>query len=111
YRRMAGAIVDPEERKKHLASARQAYEKLMQQFANHPLNAVAFFERARSIAEGGDFNGAINELARFQGDPFKQAPIAPLALLRLSSLLRSQNRVADAVNVLAICRSQHEAAM
>lgn len=111
YRRMAGAIVDPEERKKNLASARQAYEKLMQQFANHPLNAVAFFERARSLAEGGDFIGAGNELARFQGDPFKQAPIAPLALLRLSSLLRSQNRTADAVNVLAICRSQHEAAM
>jgi TolA-binding protein len=111
HRRMAEALADPEERKRTLAGARQAYERLMQQHANHPLNAVAVFERACSIAEGGDVGGAINELARFQGDPLKQAPIAPLALLRLSSLLRSQNRSADATNVLAMCRSQHEGAL
>lgn len=111
YRRMAEVLADPEERKRNLASARAAYERLMQQYGNHPLVAVAVFERACSIAEGGDLGGAVNELARFQGDPLKQAPIAPLALLRLSSLLRSQNRAADAVNVLAMCRSQHEGAM
>jgi len=111
YRRMAEPLADPETRKKSLASARQAYERLMQQYGNHALVTVAVFERACSIAEEGDIGGSVNELARFQGDPLKEAPIAPLALLRLSSLLRSQNRSADASNVLAMCRSQHEGAM
>ena len=111
YRRMAEVFADAEERKKYLASARQAYEKLMQQYDKSPLHAVAVFERACTIADQGDIGGAINEMVRFQGDPLKQAPLAPLALLRLSSLLRSQNRTADAVNVLALCRSQHEDAL
>ncbi len=111
YRRMAEAFVDPAERNKQLASARQTYEKLTAQYPASPLSAVAIYERACTMAEQADIGGSINELVRFQGDPLKQAPIAPMALLRMSSLLRSQNRTADAVNVLAMCRSQHEGAM
>jgi len=111
YRRMAEAIAEPVERNKQLASARQAYEKLTAQYPTSPLSAVAIFERACTMAEQADVGGSINELVRFQGDPLKQAPIAPMALLRMSSLLRSQNRAADAVNVLAMCRTQHEGPM
>src|SRR5262249_45405732 len=78
YRRMAEVFAEPAERNKHLASARQTYEKLMAQYANSPLNAVAIFERACTMAEQADVGGAINELVRFQGDPLKQAPIAPM---------------------------------
>jgi tetratricopeptide (TPR) repeat protein len=111
YRRMAEVFADPQERNKYLASARQTYEKVTQQYGNTPQNAVAFFERACTMAEQGDVGGAVNEMARFQGDPFKQSSIAPLALLRMSSLLRTQNRAADAVNVLVMCRQQHEGAL
>lgn len=110
HQRMAGLTADPQEKGKILQTARQTYEKLPQQFGSHALIPTAYFERAKCIAESGDVNGAINELNRFQGE-FKAAPIAPLALLRLSSLLRSQNKPADAEKVLAACRAAHEGAM
>src|SRR5262249_41923088 len=59
YRRMAEVSADPQERNKHLASARQSYEKVTQQYPNTPQNAVAFFERACTMAEQGDAGGAV----------------------------------------------------
>src|SRR5205823_2456567 len=92
-----------------LASARAAYEQLMQRFANHPSQPNAVFERARCLAQAGDVNGAINELRRFGSPPLKNAPIAPMADLRLATLLRGQNKAAEAVTVLAASRQAHEA--
>src|SRR5439155_10317206 len=36
-------------------------------------------------------------------------PIAPMALLHMATLLRGQNKPADAANILAAARQQHEA--
>lgn len=106
---IAGLMAEPQEQNKVLAAARQTYEKLIQQFATHALQPVAVFERAKCMARSGDVNGAVNELNRFQADPLKNAPVAPLALLRLSSLLRAQNKPAEAAVVLEKCRAQFEA--
>jgi tetratricopeptide (TPR) repeat protein len=107
----AGLTAEPTERQKQLAVARQTYERLMQQFANHPLMPMAVFERSKCMADQGDINGAMNELVRFQHDPLKNAPIAPQAWLRLSAYLRAQNKAVDAEKLLAQCRAQYEGAM
>ena len=111
YQRIASVMADPAERQKVLQQARGAYERLVQQFAKDPLMPVAAFGRATCQALLGDVGGAMNELNRFRGDPFRQSPIAPLALLRLGNLMRSQRQAAEAVKVLAQCREQFEAAL
>jgi len=108
HRRIADVVADPAERQKKLTLARGAYELLLQQFANHSAAPEAAFERAKCLADLGDIGGATNELRRFQGDPFRQSPVAPLALMHLSRLSRAQNRAPDAVNVMQQCRAQHE---
>jgi len=108
HQRAAALLVAPEERGKTLQLARQAYEKLIQQFGNHPRAPVAVFERARCMALLGDANGAMNELNRFQADPLKNAPIAPLALLRLAELQRSQGKATEAADLLTKARAAHE---
>ena len=109
HQQMAGLLVDQQERNKVLTTARQAYEKLSQQFASHPLMSVAVFERAKCLLQAGDVNGGAGELNRFQRDPLKNTPIAPVALLRLATLQRSQGKSAEAVKLLELCRAQHEA--
>src|SRR5262249_29501793 len=79
-----------------------------QKFPKHELVPQAFFERARVIGQAGDINGAINELRRFTNDPFRSASIAPMAVLHLATLLRSQNKSAEAADLLAKCRDEHE---
>src|SRR5581483_7164697 len=109
HQRLAALLVQPPERAKELGSARAAYERLMQQFPQSPLQPQAVLERAKCMAAAGDANGAANELRRFTNDPLKQAPVAPLALLQLATLLRGQNKAAEAAEVLNQCRQQHEA--
>jgi TolA-binding protein len=58
-----------------------------------------------------DINGAINELNRFKNDPFKQAPVAPLAYLRQATLLRSQNKSTEAAAALQEGRNNFENAV
>ena len=65
-----------------------------------PVLPSVVFERAKCLAELGDVGGAINEFNRFQHDPFHASPVAPMALLRLSILLRSQNKPADALALI-----------
>jgi len=69
---------------------------------------VAILERARVMGQAGDPNGAVNELRRFTNDPLKAASIAPMAVLHLSTLLRSQNKAAEAADVMDKCRKDHE---
>ena len=52
-----------------------------------PLRPQAVFERAKCLAQAGDPNGAINELQRFTAE-LKAAPVAPMAVLELATLLR-----------------------
>jgi TolA-binding protein len=108
YQHVAVQIADPNERNKTFGSARQAYEKVLQQFAKDPQMPVAAFERATCMAEQGDAGGALNELKKFRDAPLSGAPIAPLAWLRQATLLRSQNKAAEAVDVMKECRSRFE---
>ena len=114
YSRIGVLLIDPAERTKTLAKAKDAYDKCQQQFPQDPSIPTVVYERAKVMANSGDPNmagQAANELRRFQGDPFKNNPNAPLALLRLSSLLRAQNNPGEAVNVITKCRADHEAAL
>jgi TolA-binding protein len=109
--RLASLLAQPPERAKALAAARTAYEQLIQRFPKHEAFASAVFERAKALAQAGDPNGAMNELRRFTADPLKTTPIAPLAVMRLATLLRGQNQAQQAADALNQCRQQHEAAM
>lgn len=111
YQRTGVLLVDVTERQKVLTQARETYDKILQQYGNSPAMPTAVLERAKCQTALNDVGGAINELNRFQSDPLKNSPVAPLALVRLASLLRSQNRVAEAVSVMTQCRAQHEAAV
>ena len=104
YQRIAAVLADPAARQTMLMQAKEVYERLPRDFGQSPAVAAAAFERAKCLVALGDVNGAIGELGRFQNDPFKSHPVAPLALVRLSSLLRSQNRAGEAVNVMNQCR-------
>jgi TolA-binding protein len=106
--RLGALHVVPQERAPFVASARAAYEKLIQQFPKHELQAQAVFERAKCVALAGDVNGAINELRRFTNEPLKSAPVAPLGVLELATLLRGQNKSSEAADLLQQCRQQHE---
>jgi TolA-binding protein len=109
--RIGGVMAAPAEMKKSLEQARQTYEKLLQQFPQHPAVASAVFERAKCMAVLGNSAGSVNELRRFQADPLRGAAVAPLALLHLSSLLRTSGKAAEAAAVMADCRTRDEAAL
>jgi TolA-binding protein len=109
--RLAGLFAQPPDKQKALAAARAAYEQVLQKFPKDPAAPYAHFERAKVLAQAGDPNAAMNELRRFANDPLKAAPVAPLGLLHLATLLRAQNKPAEAADVLKQCREQHEAAL
>src|SRR5207244_4137988 len=88
-----------------------AYEQIMQKFPNHELFGQAVFERARVVALQGDINGAMNELRRFTSDQkLKGSTVAPMALLRLATMMRSQNQAAQAADILDKGRSSRTTA-
>jgi len=111
YQRVAAQIAEPKERNERLNAARQAFERVNAQYAASSAAPTASLERANCLVEMNDFNGAINELNRFKADPFKQAPVAPLAYLRQASLFRSQNKPTEAAAVLQEARSNYEGAL
>jgi tetratricopeptide (TPR) repeat protein len=111
YQRVGVMLIDPAEKKKTLTQAKEAYEKLTQQFGNSPAQPTAIFEHAKCLALLGHAGGAADELAGFQRDPLRNSPNAPLALLQLSTLLRAQGKAADAVRVIGDCRAQFEGAL
>jgi TolA-binding protein len=107
HMRLANLFAQKEEKDKALGAGRAAYEKLMQQFGKHELYPQAVFERAKCLGLMNDPNGAVNELRRFAGD-LKSAPIDPMALLHLATLLRSQNKAAEAADVIKQARQDQE---
>lgn len=111
YERMASLLAERAERDKSLQTAREIFEKHLRQFANDPTASSVYLERAKTMALQGDVGGAINELRRFQNDPFKSSPAAPLADLRLASLLRSQGQAKEAADLLAKIRAEQEPAL
>jgi tetratricopeptide (TPR) repeat protein len=111
HQRLAALLAQAPDRAKALASARSAYEQLMQKYPKHELYPQAVFERAKVLAQSNDVNGAVNDLRRFTTDPLKTVPVAPMAVLRLATLLRGQNQAQQAADALNQCRQQHEAAM
>jgi TolA-binding protein len=106
--RMAEILAEPPEKAKSLAAARAAYEQLMQRFPKSSQQPQAIFERAKVLALAGDVDGAMREMRRFLDEPLRQAPVAPMAVLRLSSLLRTRNNPAEAAKVLDDCRKFQE---
>ncbi len=110
-RQCAALLSVPEERAQVAHQARELYEGFRAQFPNHPLRPVAEYERANCYALAGDPNTAIQKLERFRAEPFVNAPVAPLALLRQGQLYRAANNPAQAAAVLAECRTRHEAAL
>jgi tetratricopeptide (TPR) repeat protein len=111
YQHIATQIADQNERGQTLTKSRQSYEKMTQQFGNHPLIPLAVFERAKCLNAQGDTGGAMNEFNRFRTAPLNAASVAPLAWLRASTILRSQNKSTEAADLLAQCRAQYEAAL
>jgi TolA-binding protein len=109
--RMAAQIAEPQERTLRLTAARQAFERIGQQYAASPQASFAAFERGNCLVAMNDANGALNEWSRFKGDPFRQSTVAPLAYLRLATLLRSQSKPAEAAAVLQEGRTHFEAAL
>ncbi|MFM7150444.1 MAG: tetratricopeptide repeat protein, partial [Gemmataceae bacterium] len=110
--RIGGLLANPEEKQKALANARAALEKIQQKNREHPAFAAATLERAKVMVSQKDVDGGIRELQRFVAEePLKKSPLAPMALVQLASLLRSRNRAAEAVTVLAECRKNYEAAL
>lgn len=108
HQRMADLLAQPPDRAKALAAAFAAYQQIRQRFPNDPAASNALFERAKVRACNKDVNGAITNLRRFLNDPLRKAPVAPMALLHLATLLRGQNNPQEAAKILAACRQQHE---
>jgi tetratricopeptide (TPR) repeat protein len=108
YQRVGALMAAPAERTKMLTAAGDAYDRAMKLSDKEPLKSVALFERAKCLALLGDPNGAAGVLTQFQNAPLSETKNAPLALLRLSVLLRAQGKAAEAVAVISKCRTQHE---
>jgi TolA-binding protein len=109
---MAKLLAQPADQQKMLAAARATYERLLKDHGKAAIAPQAMFERAKVLAMQKDVNGATTELRRFATDPnLKKTSIAPMAILHLATLLRGQNRAADAAAALAECRKEHEGAL
>jgi len=106
--RQAGLQGQPAERTQAYNAARAAYDRIITQFPKDPLIGQALLERSKAQAAGGDANGAINELRKFTGDPWKRTEAAAMGLMELATLLRSQNRAAEAADMLAKSRPELE---
>lgn len=111
HQRIGSLLADPLERKKEFDAARVAYERVTTEFNQSPVMPSVVFERAKCIAELGDANAAIAEFNRFQQEPFHSSPLAPMAMLRQSILMRSQNKAVEALALITRAREQFEVAL
>ncbi|MFM7843425.1 MAG: tetratricopeptide repeat protein, partial [Planctomycetota bacterium] len=109
--KMAVQLADPAERTARLNSARQALERVTTQFPTSVAVPAATLERANCLIDLNDTGSAQNELSKFKQDPLKGSSVAPLAYVRLATLLRSQNKAADAATLLQEGRNNYEAAL
>jgi TolA-binding protein len=112
HQRLAQLYVQaPADMNKEIAAARAVYELILKQYPRDPAASQAVFERAKCMALAKDIGGAVNELRKFTADPLRASPTAPMAVLHLATLLRSQNKAQEAADLLGQCRQAHEAAL
>jgi TolA-binding protein len=104
----AQMLADAKERSQALANARQTLDRAYQTLQKHALFAAVVFERAKCILAQGDAGTGGNELNKFTAEPLASSPVAPLALVRLGSLLRAQNRRPEAVKLLEAAKARYE---
>lgn len=101
------------EKAKSLSAARNAYTRLLgKEFPrDHPLAPQANLEMAKCLALSNDMNGAIRMLQAFTNEPLRNSNAAPMAFIHLATLLRAQNKQADAAALLAKGREVFEAVL
>ena len=111
-KRLGATLADPNERNQTLQKAREAFEKLRKDYPKDPLVGTAVLELAKVKALQGDRGGAMADLRTvFTNEATKNDRSAPLAPRHLATLLREENRPADAAKVLDDARKQYEAAL
>ena len=108
HQRIGAVLAKPADKKTKYTEAQQAYEKLLKLYAKDPLASAAFFERAKCRVLLGDTQTAMDELMRFRRDPYRATPVAALALVRLSGLLRALKRQGEAADILAAHAKWHK---
>jgi TolA-binding protein len=109
-KRLGIQLAPGNERNEAFQKARTALEKLIndQQYKQSPLVGNAHLERAKVLALQGDKGNAINALREFTKDPLQKSPVAALAHITLATLLREQNQIQQAVDVLKQARDKFE---
>ena len=107
HQRAAALIADPVEKRNELGQARLAYFHYNEKFTQHPTASVVVFENARVSALSGDAGTAVKLLTQFQQDPYRNSPLAPLAMIRLGDYMRTRSPD-QAVAHLAQVRAQYE---
>ena len=111
-KRLAATLADPNERNQTYQKAREAFEKVVKEYGKDPLVGTAKLELAKVKAAQGDRGGAMADLRSvFTDEATKNDRSAPLAPLHLATLLREENKPADAAKVLAEARKQYEGAL
>ncbi|MBY0512477.1 MAG: tetratricopeptide repeat protein [Gemmataceae bacterium] len=108
YKRLGSGLPAGNDRNEALNKARAVYERIAKEYPQAPEVGQASLERARVMAFQGDKGGAMNALSAFRQDPLGKSPVAPLAYVTLATLLREQNKPADAATVLNEARQRYE---
>jgi cellulose synthase operon protein C len=103
YQRLGSVLADDKAATQAYTNGKLAYALLVKNYPKDPLEPTARLEMAKCMVLLGDSKSAINELDRFQRDPYRTKPVAPLAIVQLSSLLRAGNRAIDAVRISKEC--------
>jgi TolA-binding protein len=108
--RMALLTAEPSARKKLLDETRKGCEQILalREKPSPAVEAVAVYERAKCLALLGETETAIKELSRFQGEPWRNLPVAPAAMILWSGLRREQGAAAEAAQVLDQYRRHYE---
>ncbi|MBL7220103.1 MAG: tetratricopeptide repeat protein [Phycisphaerae bacterium] len=107
YQRLGSVLADATAKKVAYTKGKEAYARLLKDWSKDPLVPTAILEQAKCMVLLGDSPGALNELERFQRDPYRSNPVAPLAIVQLSNLLRASKRAIDAVRIVKECRALH----
>jgi len=113
HQRMAAILSKAPDKAKAINSARAVYTRLLgKEFAkDSPYAPQANLELAKCMFLASDPGNAMRQLQPFTTDPLKNSYVAPMALIELARILRTQNKPADAATVLNNSRQWHEAAM
>ncbi|MBT3200369.1 MAG: tetratricopeptide repeat protein [Phycisphaerales bacterium] len=108
YQRLGSVVADAKAKKNAYTQGKTAYANIIKNYPKDPLVPTAMLEQAKCMVLLGDSKSAANELDRFQRDPYRQTPVAPLAIVQYSSLLRAAKRAIDAERIGRECLALHE---